>query len=82
MEVKYDRFRNKDEGTWQNPLEILTTILHVCHRRRAVEKNQQVEEYKHTHTHTHTHTERVREREKEESILSFSLFRDDVCQYH
>ena len=65
MEVKYDRFRNKDEGTWQSLLEILTTILHVCHRRRAVEKNQQVEEYKHTHTHTHTHTQRERVRERE-----------------
>ena len=65
MEVKYDRFRNKDEGTWQNPLEILTTILHVCHRRRAVERNQQVEEYKHTHTHTERERERESERERE-----------------
>ena len=24
---------------------------HVCQRRRAAERNQQVEEYKHTHTH-------------------------------
>ena len=29
---------------------------HVCHRRHAAGRNQQVEEYKHTHTHTHTHT--------------------------
>ena len=66
--MKYDRFRNKDEGTWQNPLEILTTILHVCHRRRAVEKNQQVEEYKHTHTHTHTERERESERERRKKV--------------
>ena len=25
LEVKYDRFRNRDEGTWQNPLIIFTT---------------------------------------------------------
>ena len=30
--------------------------LKVCHRRLAVERSQQVKEYKHTHTHTHTHT--------------------------
>ena len=28
LEVKYDRFRNRDEGTWQKPLEILTTKDH------------------------------------------------------
>ena len=28
----------------------------VCHRRLAVERSQQVKEYKHTHTHTHTRT--------------------------
>ena len=28
---------------------------HVCDRRRAAGRNQQVKEYKHTHTHTHTH---------------------------
>ena len=25
LEVQYDRFRNRDEGTWQKPLIILTT---------------------------------------------------------
>ena len=30
---------------------------HVCDRRRAAGRNQQVKEYKHTHTHTHTHTQ-------------------------
>ena len=25
LEMKYNRFRNRDEGTWQKPLEILTT---------------------------------------------------------
>ena len=29
----------------------LIRISHVCHRRRAAGRNQQVEEYKHTHTH-------------------------------
>ena len=34
----------------------LIRTSHVCHRRRAAGRNQQVEEYKHTHTHTHTRT--------------------------
>ena len=34
----------------------LIRTSHVCHRRRAAERQQQVEEYKHIHTHTHTHT--------------------------
>ena len=56
LEVKYPRFRNGDEGIWQTPLAILATRLlirtsQVCHRRLAVGRSQQVEEYKHTHTH-------------------------------
>ena len=55
LEVKYNQFRNRDEGTWQKPLIILTTrslvrTSHVCHRRRTARRNQQMEEYKHTHT--------------------------------
>ena len=34
----------------------LIPTAHVCHRRRAAGRNQQVKEYKHTHRHTHTHT--------------------------
>ena len=54
LEVKYPRFRNGDEGIWQTPLAILATRLlirtsQVCHRRLAVGRSQQVEEYKHTH---------------------------------
>ena len=30
----------------------LIRTSHLCHRRRAAGRNQQVEEYKHTHTHT------------------------------
>ena len=29
----------------------LTQTSHVCHRRRAARRNQQVEEYKHKHIH-------------------------------
>ena len=55
LEVKYNQFRNRDEGTWQKPLIILTTrslirTSHVCHRRRTARRYQQMEEYKHTHT--------------------------------
>ena len=62
LEVKYDRFRNRDEGTWQKPLEILSTkrslirTSHVYHRRRAAGRNQQVEDYKHTHTQASKYT--------------------------
>ena len=35
---------------------LLIRTSHVCHRRRAAGRNQQVKEYKHTHKHTHTHT--------------------------
>ena len=57
LEVKYDRFRNRDEGTWRKPLEILSTkrsliqTSHVYHKSRAAGRNQQVEDYKHTHRH-------------------------------
>ena len=32
----------------------LIQTSHICQRRRAAGRNQQVVEYKHTHTHTHT----------------------------
>ena len=65
LEGKYNKFRNGDEGTWQKPLVILTTkdrsnslviftTFHVCHRRRAAGRNQQVEEYKHNTQRVHT----------------------------
>ena len=34
----------------------LIRTSHVCQRRCAAGRNQQVEGYKHTHTHTHIHT--------------------------
>ena len=55
MEVKQDRFGDRDEGTWQKHLEnghnqtSLTRISRVYHRSRAVGRNQQLEEHKHTH---------------------------------
>ena len=40
---------------------------HVCHRRRAAGRNQQMIGYKDTstHRHTYTHTEREREIERD-----------------
>ena len=55
-------FRNWDKGTSQkhpnntHNKRSLIRPSHVCHRRRAAGRNQQVEDYKHSYTHTHTHT--------------------------
>ena len=63
LEVKLDRFRDRDEGTWQKHPEnthnkrSLIRTSHIYLRCRVARRNQQVEKYKHTHTHTHTHTQ-------------------------
>ena len=53
------------EWRWRHLAEIpsnthskrsLIRTSQVSHRRLAVGRRQQVEEYKHTHTHAHTHT--------------------------
>ena len=57
LEVKYDRFRNRDEGTWQKPLEILTTkdrwselLTYITDVVQPEETNR----WKTINTHTHT----------------------------
>ena len=56
LELKWDRFGDRDEGTWQKHPEnahnkrSLIRTSHVYHRCRAAGRNQQVEKHKHTHT--------------------------------
>ena len=63
LEVKYDRFRIWDEGTWQKPLEILSTkdnwSEHLKHIKDALQSEEAsrwkgINTHKHKHTHTHT----------------------------
>ena len=58
LKVKYDRFRNRDEGASRNThnKRSLIRTSPVYHRRRTAGRNLKVEEYKHTHADTHTHT--------------------------
>ena len=46
--------RKRATNTHNKRSLILTS--QVCHRCRAVRRNQQVKEYKHTHTNTHAYT--------------------------
>ena len=66
MEVKYDRFGKRDEGTWQRPLIILTTkdrssehLTYVTDVVQPEETNRWKSINIHTHTHTHTHTHKT-----------------------
>ena len=54
-EMEMKGLGRKHAANTHNKTSLIQTS-HVCHRRRAAERNQQVEGYKHTHTHTHTHT--------------------------
>ena len=63
LEIKHDRFRNRDEGTWQKPLEILTTkdgwsehLKYVKDVLQSEETSRQKSINTPTHTYTHTHT--------------------------
>ena len=53
-EIEMKELGRKHPANTHNKRSLIRTS-HVCHRRRAAGRNQQVEEYKHTHTHTHTH---------------------------
>ena len=69
LEVKHDRFRNRDEGTWQKPLEILSTkdrwselLTYVTELVQPEETSRwkSINTHRHTHhKHTHTHTHGV-----------------------
>ena len=54
-EIEIKGLSRKHPANTHNKKSLIRTS-HVCHRRRAAGRNQQVEEYKHTHIHTHTHT--------------------------
>ena len=58
LEVKYDRFRNRNEGTWQKPLIILTTKDRWTENLTYVTDVQPEEtnRWKSINTHTHTYT--------------------------
>ena len=52
-EIEMKGLGRKHPGNTYNK-RLLIRTSHVCHRRRAAGRNQQVEEYKHTQTHTTT----------------------------
>ena len=49
-EIEMKELGRKHPANTHNKRSLIRTS-HVCHRRRAAGRNQQVEEYKHTHTH-------------------------------
>ena len=61
LEIEMKQLGRKHPTNTHNKRSLIHTC-HVCHRRRAVGRNHQVEQYKytltrtHTHTHAHTHT--------------------------
>ena len=63
LEVKYDIFRDWDEGTWQkHPRKylqhnIVDHYAEVCQRHCYRQKKPLRWKSTHTHTHTHTHTQ-------------------------
>ena len=72
------RWRNLAEApsNIHNKRSLIRTT-HVCHRRLAVGRSQQVKEYKHPHTNAHTHTHIYTHthttREKQVFLVGFSL---------
>ena len=66
LEVKYDRFRNRDEGTWQKPLEILTKkdrwselLAYVTDVMQPEEASRRKSINTHTRTRTRTLTTKL-----------------------
>ena len=54
-EIEVKQLGRKHPTNTHNKISLIRTS-HVCHRRRAAGRNDQVDEYKQTHTHTHTDT--------------------------
>ena len=83
MKVKYDRFRNRDEGASRNThnKRSLIRTSPVYHRRRTAGRNLKVEEYKHTHADTHTHTQHKNHLDKiDEKVKKFTNNRTELSE--
>ena len=65
LEVKYDIFRYRDEGTWQKCPDkypqheivdlYLPSISQTSYCRRKPSRWKNIKTHTHTYTHTHTH---------------------------